>query len=109
MITVTDEAVEHIKDIAEKEEIPALIIRMKVLGGGCSGFQHDLYFEDEESIGPLDEEMEFKGIRIIVDPISFQYIDGTELGWVEESFAAGFKFNNPNVSASCACGSSVAF
>ena len=109
MITITDIAANKAKEIAKAEDIENTILRMRVIGGGCAGFQHDLYFEDKDKITDMDETFEVKEITIVIDPLSFQYLDGTDLDYVVEEFASGFKFINPNVSNSCGCGSSVAF
>ena len=108
MITVTDEAASKIKETAEDEKIEPTL-RMRILGGGCSGFQYDLYFADDSEITSMDEEFQEKGVKIIVDPISMQYLDGTNLGYTETAMSGAFTFNNPNISGSCGCGSSVAF
>lgn len=108
MITVTPEALEKIKEVAEDEGITELILRARVLGGGCAGFLYDLYFEDKEPT-ELDETFDIDDIKIVVDPLSFQYLDGCEIDWVETLITSGFKFNNPNVSATCGCNGSVSF
>jgi iron-sulfur cluster insertion protein len=85
MISVTNKAIEKIKQISEEEGVGHLVIRLKVIGGGCAGFSYDLYFDEvtEEN----DEIIEQDNIKILIDPVSFQY-------------------NNPNVKGTCGCGSS---
>jgi len=104
MITITDRAADKVKEIAESEALQGQGLRLRVVGGGCGGFSYDLYFEDKPT--DMDETFDANGIRVYVDPLSFQYLDGTEIDYVESLNAAGFKFNNPNVRGTCGCGSS---
>ncbi len=104
MITITDKAAEKVKEIAAAEALEGQGLRLRVVGGGCAGFTYDLYFEDK--LGEMDEEFEDKGIKLFIDPLSFQYLDGTEVDYVESLHGAGFKFGNPNVKSTCGCGSS---
>jgi len=104
MFSVTDKAVEKIKEISESEGIGHLNIRLKVIGGGCAGFSYDMFYEDNPT--PLDETEEIKGVTIVVDPLSYQYLDGVEIDYVDRDFGSGFKFINPNVKSTCGCGSS---
>lgn len=108
MITITEKAANKILEIAAEEGFGGKPLRVKVIGGGCAGFTYDLFFSDTDAL-PLDEEFEDKGVKIIIDPLSFQYMDGAEIDYLERNFSSGFKFNNPNVSANCGCGSSVSF
>lgn len=105
MITMTDAAVAKAREISEAEGLAGRPIRLKVQGGGCSGFQYDMYFDDADPTD-LDEVFEANGITIVVDPISVQYLDGTQVDYVSTLQAEGFKFNNPNVKSTCGCGSS---
>lgn len=104
MISITERAAVKVKEIADAEGLHGQGLRLRVIGGGCSGFSYDLYFEDQ--IGEMDEEFESRGVKLYVDPLSFQYLEGTEIDYVEELHASGFKFNNPKASGSCGCGSS---
>ncbi len=103
-ITITERAALKVKEIAQSEDLLGQGLRLRVVGGGCSGFSYDLYFEDAP--GEMDEIFESNGVKLYVDPLSFQYLENTEIDYVEELHAAGFKFNNPNVKGSCGCGSS---
>jgi iron-sulfur cluster insertion protein len=107
MVTITDRAADKVKEIATAESLGGQGLRLRVIGGGCAGFTYDLYFEDKMT--ELDEEFESKGIKLFIDPLSYQYLEETEIDYVEEAHAAGFKFHNPNVKGSCGCGSSVSF
>lgn len=75
-----------------------------MIGGGCAGFSYDMFYE--EIISPMDETQVVEGVTIVVDPLSYQYLDGVELDYVQGNMSAGFKFINPNVKSTCGCGSS---
>ncbi len=96
MITITEKAASKVKEIADAEALAGQGLRLRVVGGGCAGFSYDLYFEDQ--IGELDEQY--------IDPLSFQYLENTEIDYVEGVHGSGFKFSNPNVKGTCGCGSS---
>jgi iron-sulfur cluster insertion protein len=104
MIKITEKAAVKVKEIAEAESLLGQGLRLRVVGGGCSGFSYDLYFEDK--LGEMDEEFESNGVKLYVDPMSYQYLEGVEIDYVEGLHGAGFKFNNPNSKGSCGCGSS---
>ena len=104
-ITLTARAAEKVREIQQAEGIEENFgLRMKVQGGGCSGFSYDLYFDQEQE--GVDQKLESHGVRILVDMMSFQYLAGTEVDYVEGLQGAGFKFGNPNVKSTCGCGSS---
>lgn len=107
MITVTERAAEKVREIASSENLDGQGLRLRVVGGGCAGFTYDLYFED--AVTDMDEAFESLGVKLYVDPLSYQYLEETEIDYVEGAHGAGFKFNNPNVKGSCGCGSSVSF
>jgi iron-sulfur cluster insertion protein len=107
MIHVTEKAALKVMEIAESEGIGHNTIRIRVVGGGCAGFTHDMYYEDK--IGELDEIVEFDGIKVVIDPLSFQYLDEVTIDYLDGPMGGGFKFLNPNVKGSCGCGSSVSF
>jgi iron-sulfur cluster insertion protein len=103
-LTLTDNAAEKVREIRSQENIePHYALRVKVMGGGCSGFQYDLYF-DEKAEG--DYEFESNSVGLVSDQMSFMYLMGTNIDYVEGLQGAGFKFNNPNSTGSCGCGSS---
>lgn len=104
MISLTPVAADKVKEISASEGLAGQGLRLRVIGGGCAGFQYDLYFEDVPT--ELDERFESYGVPLYVDPLSLQYLDGTEIDYVETAHGAGFKFGNPNVSGTCGCGSS---
>ena len=78
-------------------------LRVGVRGGGCSGFQYQLAFDDEHDGDAIFED---QGLRILVDAQSLPYVDGSEIDYVDSLQGAGFQVNNPNVVAACGCGSS---
>ena len=103
-LAVTETAAAKIREIREAEAIESTYaLRVKVMGGGCAGFQYDLYF-DEAVEG--DTHFESQGVKLVCDQMSFMYLMGTSIDYVEGLQGAGFKFNNPNTTGSCGCGSS---
>jgi len=103
-LSLTDVAATKVQEIRDAEAIEATYgLRVKVMGGGCSGFQYDLFF-DEPAEG--DTVFESLGVRLLCDTMSFMYLMGTTIDYVEGLQGAGFKFNNPNTTGSCGCGSS---
>ncbi len=106
MITLTDKAAQKVKEIRDTEGLGEQGLRVRVLGGGCSGFTYDLFFEEDAETTDLDQIFESQGIKLYVDMMSYQYLEGTEIDYVEGLHAAGFKFVNPQAKGSCGCGSS---
>lgn len=104
MISITPFAAEKVREIANQEGLLGQGLRLRVVGGGCAGFQYDLYFEDKPT--DMDESFESNGVAMYIDPLSYQYLDGTEIDYVEGAYGSGFKFGNPNVTSTCGCGSS---
>ncbi|MEZ4411102.1 MAG: iron-sulfur cluster insertion protein ErpA [Polyangiales bacterium] len=104
MIALTDIAANKVKEIAAAEGLEGQGLRVQVKGGGCSGFQYDLYFD--ETASDMDQVVESNGIQIFIDPLSLQYLENTQIDYVEGLHGAGFKFENPNVKGTCGCGSS---
>ncbi|MBA3301461.1 MAG: iron-sulfur cluster insertion protein ErpA [Thermoleophilaceae bacterium] len=103
MVTLTDIAADKVRGFLPAEEQPEAGLRVGIKGGGCSGFQYSLAL-DEKRDG--DEVFEYEGIRVLVDAQSLKYVDGSEVDYTESLMGAGFQVNNPNVVASCGCGSS---
>jgi iron-sulfur cluster assembly protein len=104
MVTLTDKAADKVKELlngqATDEES---CLRVAVRGGGCSGFQYALAF-DQKREG--DHEFEHQEIRLLIDSESLPFVDGSEVDFVEGLQGAGFAVNNPNVVAACGCGQS---
>jgi len=111
MIQVTEKAALKIKEISDSEGIGHYNIRVRVVGGGCAGFTYDMYYEDK--IGELDETIDitdyYGTIKVVIDPLSLQYLEEVTIDYLDSQFGAGFKFLNPAVTGSCGCGSSVSF
>src|SRR3954462_5878012 len=101
MVTLTTIAADKVRGFLEGQASPGL--RVGVRGGGCSGFQHPLAPEEPKA---EDRIFDVDGIKIIVDEASLQYVDGSEVDYTESLMGSGFQVNNPNVVASCGCGSS---
>jgi iron-sulfur cluster insertion protein len=104
MVGLTDKAAEKVKEIQAAEGIDTTYgLRLRVVGGGCSGFAYDLYFDQ---LAEGDRTFESHGVKLVVDVMSLQYLAGTNVDYVEGLQGAGFKFVNPNVKSTCGCGSS---
>ena len=105
MITLTDKGAEKVREFlaSQGSEAETAGLRVGVRGGGCSGFQYALAF-DQQRDG--DEVFEDKGIRLLVDAPSLAYVSGSTIDYVDDLQGAGFKVENPNVIAACGCGSS---
>jgi iron-sulfur cluster assembly protein len=82
------------------------LLRVGVVGGGCSGFSYHLALVEEESATDNDNVYEFNGLKVLVDQMSETCLDGVQIDYSETLEGAGFKFNNPNVKSTCGCGSS---
>jgi iron-sulfur cluster assembly protein len=105
MVTLTERAAAKFKELAAEEPTgEAEVLRVAIQGGGCSGFQYALGFDRGPQDG--DNEVELHGVRVVVDPFSAPYLLGSEIDFVDALMGAGFAVNNPNVVASCGCGSS---
>ncbi|VAX11211.1 Iron-sulfur cluster assembly iron binding protein IscA [hydrothermal vent metagenome] len=102
-ITMTDSAAERVQNFLESRG-SGIGLRLGVKTSGCSGMAYVLEFVDD--IDEQDQVFESHGVKIIVDPKSLLYIDGTELDYGKEGLNEGFKFNNPNVKDQCGCGES---
>ena len=104
MIGITSLAATKVNEIRSAEGIePAMALRLRVVGGGCAGFNYDLYFDEP---GEVDRHFMINGVDVVVDEMSLMYLAGTEIDYVEGLQGAGFKFINPNVKSTCGCGSS---
>lgn len=103
-ISLTEKAAAKVREIREAEGLGEQGLRLRVIGGGCSGFTYDLYFEDETT--DLDQVFESAGIKLFIDMMSYQYLENTEIDYVEGLHGAGFKFLNPTAKSTCGCGSS---
>lgn len=106
MITVTEKAAGEIKRVISEQKMPdGTVLRIGVSGGGCSGFQYKLGF-DEQADGAADHVTEQHGLQVAVDKKSDLFLDGTTVDFYDGLEKRGFTFDNPNVTKSCGCGSS---
>ena len=104
MVTLTDIAAEKVRAFMNGQTAEGQIgLRVGVRGGGCSGFQYALALDEQRDD---DNVFECSGIRVLVDPASLQYVDGSTVDFTESFQGSGFEVTNPNVVASCGCGSS---
>ena len=106
MLTVTESAREKVLDILAEENNPDLKLRIFVQGGGCSGFSYG--FTLDEVANEDDFNLEFGPLRILVDAMSRQYLEGAEVDYKEELMSSEFVIRNPNATTTCGCGSSFA-
>ena len=104
MITLTDAAAKKVHDLRLEEGKPEWGLRLRVVGGGCSGFSYELGWEDAEQEG--DQFVESHGVKVYVDPMSTQYVAGAEIDFVDGLYGSGFSVKNPNVKGTCGCGHS---
>jgi iron-sulfur cluster assembly protein len=104
-VTLTQKAEEKVREIMQEQPEPYAGLRIQVVGGGCSGFQYRMGF-DKTFSDQNDAVYEFNGLKVFVDKASLLYMDGSEVDYVDGLHGAGFKFNNPNVTGNCGCGSS---
>lgn len=102
-ITLSESAAKHVANFIAKRG-KGVGVRIGVKTAGCSGMSYKLEFADETA--PEDIIFESHGIKVLVDPKSLQYVDGTELDYTREGLNEGFKFSNPNIKDQCGCGES---
>lgn len=105
-LILTERAAQEVKTILEQQNLDPgrTYLRLGVKGGGCSGFSYSL--DLTETCSDMDEQFEEFGIKMICDPKSYLYLNGTTLDFKDEMMGRGFVFNNPNATTSCGCGSS---
>jgi iron-sulfur cluster assembly accessory protein len=104
MLTLTETASSKVKEFLAENGKPDAGLRVRVVGGGCSGFQYQLALDENST--PEDKVFELNGIKLFIDNKSMLYLDGTEIDYVESMMGAGFRFNNPNSTGTCGCGES---
>jgi iron-sulfur cluster insertion protein len=100
----SDAAALKVKGLLEEEQNPNLMLRVFISGGGCSGFQYGFTFDEVLTDG--DTVVENQGVKLLIDPMSFQYLVGAEIDYTEGLEGAQFVIRNPNASTTCGCGSS---
>ena len=103
-ITISDSAARRIAALKTQEAAEGAFLRIAVSGGGCSGFQYGLSFDEERN--PDDVVFEDGGVRVVVDEVSLDLLNGSEVDFVEDLMGASFQIKNPNAASSCGCGNS---
>jgi iron-sulfur cluster assembly protein len=105
LVSLTPGAAEKIKQLlAEEPDGESLVLRVAIQGGGCSGFQYGLGFDSGTAEG--DIELQLEGVRVVIDPFSAPYLQGSTVDFLNTIQESGFKIENPNAVASCGCGHS---
>ena len=105
VMRLSDAAAVRIKELMAKSDRPIAGVRVGVKNGGCAGMAYTMEYADE--IDPLDEIVEDRGVRILIDPKAVLFLLGTEMDYKVDKLSAQFVFNNPNQTAACGCGESV--
>ena len=103
-ISVTDSAARRIAALKQQEEAGGAFLRIAVSGGGCSGFQYGLSFDDQRNAD--DFVFEKDSVAVVVDDVSLDLLNGAEIDFVEDLMGASFQIKNPNAASSCGCGNS---
>ncbi len=103
-LVFTDTAASKVRQLIAEEDNVALMLRVFISGGGCSGFQYGFTFDETVSDG--DTVVENDGVRLLIDPMSIQYLTGAEIDYSENLEGAQFVIRNPNAQTTCGCGSS---
>jgi iron-sulfur cluster assembly protein len=104
-VTLTDAAAARVKAIMAGSEAPVAGLRVGVKKGGCAGMEYTMEYAAEA--GPMDEVVEEKGVRLLIDPSAILFLLGTEMDYRSDKLSSGFVFNNPNQTSACGCGESV--
>lgn len=105
VMRLSEAAATRIKELMAKSDRPIAGLRVGVKNGGCAGMEYTMEYVD--SIGPMDEVVEDKGVKLIVDPKAVMFLLGTEMDYKREKLGARFIFSNPNQTEACGCGESV--
>jgi iron-sulfur cluster assembly accessory protein len=103
-VTLSPAAIAKVREIMATQDPVPSGLRIGVVGGGCSGFQYSMSFENQS--GMMDKVFNYDGLKVFVDATSVMYLNGCVVDYVETLEAAGFKFENPQVKSTCGCGSS---
>ena len=103
-INLTTDAANAVQELIAKRDLGDLALRVFVSGGGCSGFQYGMALED--NIRETDIVTEQHGVKLVIDDVSINYLDGATVDYVDEVMGSGFKIENPNAVSTCGCGSS---
>ena len=103
-LKVSSSAISRINELLATKNNPELMLRVFIQGGGCSGFQYGFQFDENQQED--DISVEYDGIKVLVDMLSLQYLDGAEIDYKDDLMGSRFLVNNPNASTTCGCGSS---
>ena len=103
-MTLTESAIEKIRDILAEENNPDLRLRVFVQGGGCSGFQYGFTLDEVSNEDDFDQD--FGGVKVLVDSMSWQYLQGSTINYKEDLMGASFVIDNPQAVSTCGCGAS---
>ena len=103
MLKVTERAAAKLKDLMARERIEGQGLRVRVMGGGCSGYQYEMAFDTPRE---GDRVIEQEGVKVVIDPKSLLLLAGTEIDYQDGLTGAGFAIKNPNAKGSCGCGQS---
>ena len=106
VMTLTESAAERVKQIMANADKPTVGLRVGVRNGGCAGMSYTM--ELAEQVEPLDEVIEDKGVKVLIDPKAVLFLLGSEMDFRADRLSATFQFRNPNETSSCGCGESVA-
>jgi iron-sulfur cluster assembly protein len=104
MLTLTPSALSAVEKFIKGSDTPVAGLRISISGGGCSGFQYGMRLEEAKAED--DVEVAVGGVKLLIDPFSAPMLDGVTVDFVDSLNGSGFKFENPNATSSCACGSS---
>lgn len=104
-ITLTEAAAVRMKEIMDASDGKYIGVRIGVKNGGCAGMEYAMEYATDQK--PLDEVVEDRGVKILIDPKAILFLLGTEMDYATEKFSSGFRFNNPNETDACGCGESV--
>jgi iron-sulfur cluster assembly protein len=104
-MSVTQAAADRVQHLVAGADRPIAGLRVGVKNGGCAGMSYTLQFA--EAIGPYDEVIEDRGVKILIDPKALMFLFGTEMDFKTDKLGSGFTFNNPNQTGACGCGESV--
>jgi len=104
ILTVTPVALNKIRDLMAERDLSAYALRVFIQGGGCSGFSYGMAFDDQSY--PGDANVEYDGVRLVVDSTSLTYLRGSEIDFVDSLMGGGFAIHNPNAVSTCGCGHS---
>ena len=106
VMSLTEAAASRVREIMDKSDRPAVALRVGVRNGGCAGMSYTM--ELAERVEPLDEVIDDKGVRVLIDPKAVLFLLGAEMDFKADRLGSSFSFRNPNETGSCGCGESVA-